>query len=84
LPRPRTAVEEQLHSIWARVLQIAVIGTDDNFFTIGGDSIRALRVAALAGAAFEIDVSVATVLRHPTLSDLADWVDRATTPTDGC
>ena len=84
LPRPRTAVEERLQSIWASVLQVAAIGTDDNFFTIGGNSIYALRVAALVGAAFGIDMSVVTLLRHPTLSDLADWVDRANAPGHGC
>ncbi|OMD35441.1 hypothetical protein BSK56_32970, partial [Paenibacillus borealis] len=45
---PRTGEEQQLCSIWQKVLSVDSIGIDDNFFELGGDSIRAIRVRAEA------------------------------------
>ena len=45
---PRTAVEQELAAIWSRVLGVTPVGLDDDFFALGGDSIRSIRVSALA------------------------------------
>ena len=44
----RTAQEEILVEIWQRVLGLERVGVNDNFFALGGDSIRSIRVLALA------------------------------------
>jgi amino acid adenylation domain-containing protein len=41
---PRTQEERQMAEIWADVLKLDNVGVDDNFFTIGGDSIKYLTV----------------------------------------
>ena len=41
---PRTPVEEALAEIWAQVLRVERVGTRDDFFELGGDSIWALSV----------------------------------------
>ncbi len=41
---PSTAEEKLMCAIWARVLQCEKVGIDDNFFSIGGDSIRVLQL----------------------------------------
>jgi amino acid adenylation domain-containing protein len=43
-----TADEETLAAVWASVLGIDQVGIDDNFFDLGGDSIRSLQVLSLA------------------------------------
>ncbi|WP_119963879.1 non-ribosomal peptide synthetase [Candidatus Fukatsuia symbiotica] len=48
---PRTDVEKMLARIWAEALHIPEPGIDDNFFSLGGDSINALQVVAKARAA---------------------------------
>ncbi len=45
---PRNATEEILANIWAKVLRLQKIGIDDNFFALGGDSIRSIQVVGLA------------------------------------
>ncbi|KAJ5230976.1 nonribosomal peptide synthase [Penicillium chrysogenum] len=69
---PRPGMEEQLQALWADVLKAepGSISADDSFFRIGGDSIQAMR---LVGAARRqgIALSVADVLLHPQLSELA-------------
>jgi aryl carrier-like protein len=45
---PRNRTEEILAAIWQTVLQVERVGVHDNFFALGGDSIRTLQVIARA------------------------------------
>lgn len=45
---PRNEAEEVLAAIWSHVLGVENVGVDDNFFDLGGDSIRSVRVVAMA------------------------------------
>lgn len=45
---PRNRAEEILTGIWQTVLQLDRVGVHDNFFALGGDSIRTLQVIARA------------------------------------
>ncbi|PRE81688.1 amino acid adenylation domain-containing protein [Burkholderia gladioli] len=47
---PRTSIEERLAAIWAQVLHLDRVGIHDNFFAVGGDSIRAVSVLSKAKA----------------------------------
>ncbi|HEY7172914.1 MAG TPA: amino acid adenylation domain-containing protein [Vicinamibacterales bacterium] len=43
---PATATERAIAEIWQRVLQVAEVSADDNFFDIGGHSLLSMRVIA--------------------------------------
>ncbi|MFG2513957.1 amino acid adenylation domain-containing protein [Streptomyces sp. NPDC048584] len=58
--------------LWGEVLGHDDIGLDDTFLNVGGDSVRAVRVASLARRA-GLDMPVADVLRLP-LKQLAELV----------
>jgi len=45
---PRTTLETTLADIWARVLKAPRVGTTDNFFSLGGDSILSIQIVARA------------------------------------
>ncbi|MEN3304155.1 MAG: hypothetical protein V7603_357, partial [Micromonosporaceae bacterium] len=45
---PRTAVEHELARVWAEVLSISRVGVEDNFFSLGGDSILSIQVVSRA------------------------------------
>jgi hypothetical protein len=45
---PATATEEVLAAIWSQVLGVDEVGVMDNFFSLGGDSIRSVQVVGLA------------------------------------
>ncbi len=68
---PQSQAEAQLAEIWAEVLGIERIGSGDNFFDLGGDSILALRVVGLSRLA-GLNLSVADLFRAATLGDLAE------------
>lgn len=69
---PKTVMEKRLQKLWSIVLDRdpAKISSTDSFFWLGGDSILAMRLAAAARAE-GIELSVADVLQHPQLLDLA-------------
>jgi amino acid adenylation domain-containing protein/non-ribosomal peptide synthase protein (TIGR01720 family) len=45
---PRSATEQALAEIWQQLLGIERVGIHDNFFTLGGDSIRTIQVISRA------------------------------------
>jgi non-ribosomal peptide synthase protein (TIGR01720 family) len=62
--------------VWSEVLDQQHVGMDDNFFEIGGDSIRSIQ---LVGRAREkgFRVSVRQLFEHPTVGTLAAALDAA-------
>ncbi|HEX7736568.1 MAG TPA: amino acid adenylation domain-containing protein, partial [Ktedonobacteraceae bacterium] len=67
---PRTPVEEILAGIWSQVLKLERVGIDDNFFTLGGDSIRSIQVLALARER-GLQGSMQQLFQHQTIAGLA-------------
>ncbi|CVL02221.1 uncharacterized protein FMAN_08290 [Fusarium mangiferae] len=67
--QPTSHVERKMQAIWADVLGVEpdIIGLDDNFFQLGGDSIAALKVVRKAQQA-GIKMTVMDVFKQPTLS----------------
>ncbi|HLN63761.1 MAG TPA: condensation domain-containing protein, partial [Symbiobacteriaceae bacterium] len=67
---PRSPVEERLCAIFAGVLGVERVSIDENYFELGGDSIRSIRVRALAEEA-GLPLTLQELFRHPTVRDLA-------------
>ncbi len=72
---PETETEQALAAIWAEVLGVERIGVEDNFFALGGDSLRSLHIAAKAGALFAVRLTPADVLTARTVAGLAGTVE---------
>lgn len=67
---PVTPVETALAAAWCEVLRLDGVTVDENFFSLGGDSIRAIRVAAAAVRA-GVAISVQDLFRNQTIAELA-------------
>ncbi|VVE23382.1 Tyrocidine synthase 3 [Pandoraea horticolens] len=67
---PASEREVALAEVWAEVLGVTRVGRDDNFFSLGGDSILVLRVVARA-AARSITLSPRQLFVHRSLAALA-------------
>jgi amino acid adenylation domain-containing protein len=66
----RTPVEELLATIWCEVLGLEQVGVHDNFFHLGGDSIRIIQVGAQAQK-FGLEFSIVQLFEHKTIAALA-------------
>lgn len=67
---PRNEVEELILSIWQSVLNVTGIGIHDNFFDLGGDSVKAIQIVSrLFDAGYAVEIK--QVLQHQTIAQLA-------------
>ncbi|MFJ9929487.1 amino acid adenylation domain-containing protein [Streptomyces misionensis] len=67
---PRTPAEERIAAVWSGVLGLPRVGVLDNFFDLGGDSIRAVELVGELRAA-GVDVAVRDVFAERTVAGLA-------------
>lgn len=79
---PSNEVERRLSEIWAAVLGIDRVGTHDNFFDLGGDSIRSLQVVSRAGA-LGMRFTPKQLFQHQTIAELAPLVQQVTVADQG-
>ncbi len=67
---PTNEVEAKLVTIWQDLLGVAQIGIYDNFFDLGGDSIKAIQLVSRSKAA-EIHYQVKDIFSYQTISEIA-------------
>ncbi|AVZ31630.1 non-ribosomal peptide synthetase [Nodularia spumigena] len=75
---PRTLEEQVLADIWAEILSLERVGIHDNFFALGGDSIRSIQVLALAKER-GLHFSVQQIFVHQTIYELTQNLATAET-----
>ncbi|MCP4148238.1 MAG: AMP-binding protein, partial [bacterium] len=73
---PRNKNEEKLSDIWAGLLgvQRQTIGIDDNFFEIGGHSLRATVMVSKIHKQFNVKLPLAEIFKKPFIRTLADTI----------
>lgn len=71
---PRTEAEALLQPIWEKVLGIAPVGVNDDFFRLGGQSLLAVHLVSEAGAAFGMKLPTALLMRNPTIAAMAEAI----------
>ncbi len=78
---PQTAEQELLCSIWESVLNIERVGITDNFFSIGGDSIKSIQISSrLRDQGYQL--SVKDIFTHQTVVSLSDQLEKLTRTID--
>lgn len=75
---PRTVVEKEVAKIWAELLKLHEVGIHDNFFDLGGHSLLATQVISRMRKAFQLEIPLRSLFELPTISELAEWIERAT------
>ncbi|MDX7987390.1 amino acid adenylation domain-containing protein [Xenorhabdus sp. 12] len=70
----QTETEYQLADIWKRILKIDKLSVQENFYTLGGDSILMLKVRSEAEKA-GITVTLSDLAQYLTIADLSQHID---------
>ncbi len=68
---PQSTLEAELVRIWERAFHRAPIGTQDDFFDLGGTSVQAVRIFAQIEEVFHRRMAISTILGAPTIEQLA-------------
>ncbi|MGV0742804.1 amino acid adenylation domain-containing protein [Mycolicibacterium sp. XJ870] len=67
---PATPTEEILAGIYAHILGLDRVGIDDSFFSLGGDSLLAMRLVAAINRSLDAGLEVRAVFDAPTVAQL--------------
>jgi acyl-CoA synthetase (AMP-forming)/AMP-acid ligase II len=72
---PRTPLEQQLANIWATILQAERVGIHDDFFALGGDSLRATHALARIRDIMHLEVEVTRFFEASTVAEMAHHLE---------
>ncbi|MFI1393499.1 amino acid adenylation domain-containing protein [Streptomyces sp. NPDC020681] len=67
---PRDELERQVTDVWRTLLDVPDVGIDDDFFALGGDSFKAVRIARR----IDPGLPVIELFKHPTPRALAAYL----------
>jgi len=76
---PRTPMESEIASIWARILELDEVGIEDDFFELGGDSLSVLDMTLAVEQALGKAIPAA-FLSRPTIASLSALLTGADSP----
>ncbi|MCI0470108.1 MAG: condensation domain-containing protein, partial [Candidatus Aminicenantes bacterium] len=73
---PRDKTDEQIIEIWSRVLAVEKekIGIDDNFFDLGGNSLKAIIIASYMHKQFAVRIRLVDIFQIQTVHGMADFI----------
>jgi acyl carrier protein len=75
---PRTPTEQAIAGMWSAVLAVDRVGVFDDFFALGGESLRAMRILAQIRRAFDLELPIDSLVQgQATVATLAHDVDAA-------
>ncbi|MEC0173210.1 condensation domain-containing protein, partial [Paenibacillus graminis] len=70
-------IEQTLAVLWQEVLDVGRIGPEDNFFRLGGHSLKAIALLARMKKAFGVSLPIQKLFRAPTVRQLAGLIREA-------
>ncbi|MDH6431509.1 amino acid adenylation domain-containing protein, partial [Paenibacillus sp. PastH-4] len=77
---PSTPTQRQLADIWQEVLGTEQVGIHDNFFVLGGDSIKVIRLVSRINRDMETPLQMKDLYLHQTIGQLSDLLSQERKP----
>ena len=74
---PDTDLTKELAHIWAEVLGVPGLGIHDDFFELGGDSLRAARIVSRAIRSLGLDLPMEAFFHVPTVAGMARFIEQS-------
>ncbi len=75
---PRSDTEQKIADIWQKVFRIEQVGVYDNFFSLGGNSLVAIKIISQLQKIFHTDIPPIAIFRNPTVAELALIIEKGT------
>jgi natural product biosynthesis luciferase-like monooxygenase protein len=74
---PQSEIERIIAGVWQESLGLERVGTEDNFFDLGGHSLLMAQVHTKLREILKTDVPVIELFKYPTVSSLAKYFSQA-------
>lgn len=71
---PTDGLEAEIAALWCEVLGLSEVGTNDNFFDLGGHSLLTIQVHARLKEKVDRPLSLVDLFRFPTIGALANFL----------
>lgn len=65
---------EKMREIWRENLGVSEIANDDNYFVIGGDSIKGIKLFAKIKKVFDVELEYSDIFEYQELVSLSERV----------
>jgi len=72
--QPTTQIEFKLVEIWKRLLGVEAVGVDQNFFSVGGHSLNAVKLLSEIHREFGVDLSFRQIFVSNTVRTIAEKI----------
>ncbi len=72
--KPTNETEKKVAEIWQEILDVENIGSNDNFFDLGGHSLNVIQVQTKVKEVFDKELSVVDLFKYPTVSSFAKYL----------
>ena len=73
---PRNPIEESLLEIWKEILELEHIGIGENFFAIGGHSLKATQVVSKIKKVLNFEIGIREIFNSPTIASLGFYLEK--------
>ena len=70
-----TETEKKLLNLWKNILKITNISIDNDFFTLGGDSLLGIKLISYINKEFDINISINDLFNNSTIHTLGKLLD---------
>ncbi len=72
---PLTKSQKALAALWKSILGVEDVGIDDDFFALGGHSLRAMRLCGGIDQVFHKEVTIRDIFQNPSLRKMCDFIE---------
>ncbi|OPD17560.1 phosphopantetheine-binding protein, partial [Clostridium botulinum] len=72
---PRNELEETLVKIWSEVLNVKKIGINDNFFDLGGHSLKATVLMSKIHKELNKEIPLKELFKSPTIKEFGKYIE---------
>ncbi|MGB7606049.1 MAG: condensation domain-containing protein, partial [Lutisporaceae bacterium] len=69
-------IEKKLVKIWSNVLEVDNIGINDDFFTLGGHSLKAIKIVSIIQKELMVEISVGDIFSNLTIRQLGEYIGK--------
>lgn len=69
---PQTEEEQYVANIWGKILEHVELSRNENFFTYGGDSLKAIQIVNKINSENAMNISIVDIFNYPTIKEFAE------------
>ncbi len=74
---PANDTEVRVAEVWKELLKVETVGMEDNFFVLGGNSLKGILLVSEIQKRFQVKISILELYNSPTVRQLATYIQGA-------